>query len=806
MNKEFNEEIILNELKQNIFIKDEDSKFIFVNKAYADLIGVSPSQMIGRSDYDFFPKEIAQNYVNDDIKVIRNRVEIDTKKEIVINNEKRIIRAIKKPLLTDGKVYGVLGIFWDVTEYTLEQQAYIKLQNGLNKAQELAQIGHWELDLAGGSLFWSDEVYRIFGREPQSFGATYEAFLNYIHPDDRELVNQSYTNSVNERKGYHITHRVIKESGEIVYVEERCEHEFDENFNVIRSIGTVHDITKQKIAQNELLLSSEVFAKMSDGVIITDAENKIIKVNEAFTKITGYSEDEAIGNQPNMLSSGWHSQEFYQSMWNSIEETDQYSGEIEDRKKNGETYISDITIISLQNDDGILTNYISIFSDVTEKKAKDELIHNLAYYDHLTDLPNRMLFQERFLEKEKYAKRNKKKMAMLFLDMDNFKNVNDTLGHTVGDKFLIEVVKILKETLRSQDTIARQGGDEFTILIDNFDYIEEILPVVEKIVNKFKEPVNVEGIKLYTGVSVGISIYPDDGNDFTTLVKSADTAMYHVKENGKSNFHFFTEGMNKQMMQRIELENKLRNAISNDEFFLVYQPKVDTKLEKVYGMEALIRWQSVDGLIPPDKFISVAEEMGLIYEIGLWVIEKSLSDLKNLHNDGNILTLSINVSSIQFENENFIEDLNSAVKSIGIRSNYIELEITETQIMGDIEKTLMKLNYLHSLGFQMSIDDFGTGYSSLSYLKKLPAQTIKIDRSFVLDIDKNNEDKSIVGAIIAMARTLGKDVIAEGSETKEHIETLRDLDCHKIQGYYFSKPLEIGAFKSYISYFKSNEN
>lgn len=678
----------------------------------------------------------------------------------------------------------------------------LKLQYGLKKAQELANIGHWELDLSSGELFWSDEVYRIFGFEPQSFSASYEAFLLHVHPDDIAIVSKSYTDSLSEKKGYHVTHRIVRNDGSIGFVEERCEHLFDEKRNIVRSIGTVHDISQKKEAEHGLMLAAAVFAKMHDGVMITDENNKIIQINQAFTSISGYVLSELENMTPAKLSSGWHDKLFYADMWENLNVKGEWHGEIKDRRKNGEIYLAEVLIIALKNEARTLTNYISITTDITEKKKQENLIHNLAYFDSLTNLPNRILFEERFFDKVKSLKRTKKKMAILFLDMDNFKNVNDTLGHVVGDKFLVEVSTCIKKSLRESDTFARIGGDEFMIILDDIEEIGQIIPTLERIVKSFAEPIVIENQELFTGVSIGVSVYPDDANTYTELVKYADTAMYHVKESGKNGFQFYTESMNEKMTHRIKIQTNLRNAITKEEFFLEYQPKVNLETNSVYGMEALIRWNhATDGLIRPDEFIIIAEQTGQIYEIGLWVAKKAMQDTKKLQNFGHFLVVSINVSSVQLENEFFIQDISLLAEEIGLDKSYIELEITETHIMNNIQKALATLEELSAKGFKISIDDFGTGYSSLSYLKKLPAQTIKIDRSFVLDIDKDDDDRSIVGAIIAMAHSLGKDVIAEGSETQEHIDALKHLHCYKIQGYFFSKPLVIEKFRAFVENF-----
>ncbi|EDZ63534.1 diguanylate cyclase/phosphodiesterase (GGDEF & EAL domains) with PAS/PAC sensor(s) [Sulfurimonas gotlandica GD1] len=802
MDYKIDNNLILNSLEQNIFVKDLNSNYLFVNSTYAKLVGKEATAIIGKNDLDFFPEEIAFKYQNDDSLVIKNKQIIDTVESILIDGKYKTIRTVKKPLYFNGEVSAVLGIFWDITEFNEEKEHFKKLEYGLSKAQELANIGHWELNLVTNDLFWSDEVYRIFGLKPQEFGATYEAFLEHIHPDDVELVNSSYSDSITNRCGYHVTHRIVRKNGEVGFVEERCEHEFDNDGNVLRSIGTVHDITKQKIAQNELMLASEVFSKMSDGVVITDANQSIIKINESFTKITGYTNEELIGMTPKAFSSGWHDEAFYKKMWDDIKQNGQWSGEIIDRKKSSERYIAEMNIIALHNDDGILTNYISITNDISKKKEQEKLIHNLAYFDSLTDLPNRVLFEERVVSRIPFSKRHDKKMALLFIDMDNFKNVNDTLGHFMGDMFLIEVSNIIKNSIREQDTLARLGGDEFTVLLEDINSIMDIVPIAEKIIAAFNNPVLIESKELYTGISMGISLYPDDGKSYNELFKAADTAMYQVKASGKNNFQFFKQSMNEKITERLFLENSLRNAIGNNELFLVYQPKINLETKRVYGMEALIRWRHPEiGLIRPDKFISISEETGQIYNIGLWVAKQAIIDTKALHEAGHILTVSINVSSKQLENEKFIDDICCVVNEIGIDKSYVELEITESHIMSNIDKALKILNELSDKGFKLSIDDFGTGYSSLSYLKKLPAQTIKIDRSFVLDIYKDEDDRSIVATIIAMAKALGKDVIAEGSETQEHIDTLKYLHCNKVQGYFFSKPIEIDEFKEFVDNF-----
>ena len=418
MNDMYDSTKILNELEQNIFVKDVNSNYLFCNSHYAELLGETTTSIIGKDDYAFFPKEIAEKYRKDDAAVIKNEKEISVEEEIFINNEKRIVKTIKKPLYFNGKVTSVLGIFWDITEEKTEENNYKKLQSGLLQAQSLANIGHWELDLVSNKLYWSDEVFRIFGLKPQSFGATYEAFLSHIHPEDIGLVNDHYTNSISEKRGYHVIHRIIRKDGSIGYVEERCEHEFDDVGNVLRSIGTVHDITDKKEAKDELTLVYEVFARMTDGVIITDSSQRIIKINDAYTKMSGYKFEELMGERPDVLKSEMYHSGLYKEMWNEININGQWKGEMHAIKKSSEKYTIELSIIALHDNEGVLTNYIFIFNDITNRlellniinKQKDELSVKVEEKTKELQLLNNSL--EETVREEIF--KNKQKDAMVY--------------------------------------------------------------------------------------------------------------------------------------------------------------------------------------------------------------------------------------------------------------------------------------------------------------------------------------------------------------------------------------------------------
>ncbi|MDD2358421.1 MAG: EAL domain-containing protein [Thiovulaceae bacterium] len=566
----------------------------------------------------------------------------------------------------------------------------------------------------------------------------------------------------------------------------------------------IRDISLRKQYEKELLLSSKVFSTMGDGVIITDIDLNIIDVNDSFCKITGYVHHEILGNKPSMFSSGWMEKEFYLELWNRIKNDGYWQGEIIDRKKNGEIYTSETSIVVVKNKEEKITHYIAISSDITIKKEQEKAINSLAYYDTLTKLPNRFFFEERVNTKVASAKRNSEKIALLFIDLDNFKTINDSFGHMVGDKFLQNVAQILKSCVREEDIVGRFGGDEFMILIKDFNNIADLAIISTKITGMFTKPFRIGKDEVFSGASIGISVFPENGDSYHELMYAADTAMYHAKVSRKGGYEFYSAVMGENVAKRLEFEKNLRKALENDEFHMVYQPKIDLTQNRIYGMEALIRWVNpVLGFVSPDQFIPILEENGFIYEVGLWIIKRTLSDTKKFHELGfEDLIVSINVSYIQLENERFVIDFRDIVNEIGVPREFIELEITESQIMNNIEAALVKLDEITKCGVKISIDDFGTGYSSLSYLKKLPAKTIKIDKSFVLDIDKDENDKSIVKAIIELSKSLNKSVIAEGSETQNHIDILKELGCDKVQGYFYSKPLKYDDFIEYINTFK----
>ena len=553
-------------------------------------------------------------------------------------------------------------------------------------------------------------------------------------------------------------------------------------------------------ADLEMQLAATVFDASSNAIVITDTRNRIIAVNAAFCEITGYADTEAIGQTPTILSSGRHDASFYKAMWNSLSDTGVWIGEVWNRRKDGEIYAEWLTINTVKNSRGEITHYVAIFSDITEHKQTEEHVRHLAHYDALTDLPNRTLFNDRLGQALIQAHRNRCKAAVMFLDLDRFKVINDTLGHSVGDLLLQEAALRLKGCVREGDTVSRQGGDEFVVLLPEIADEEDVYAVAQKLLNAIAQSFMLDGHELHVSASIGVSFYPNDGADAETLMKNADVAMYRAKEMGRNNYQFYHADMNARSFERLAMETSIRRALEREQFELYYQPRIEALGGVIVGVEALIRWHHPDlGLILPAQFIPLAEETGLILPIGEWVLRIAAAQGKAWQQAGlPPLFVAVNVSARQFRQADFAGKVSRILQDTGFDPHCLELELTETTLMTHAEENIETLKKLKETGIRIAIDDFGTGYSSLGYLKRLPVDILKIDRSFVSDVTDNRDDAAIVEAIIAMARSLALHVIAEGVETVEQSQFLQARKCDEMQGYYFSHPLPVEEFERLI--------
>ncbi len=572
----------------------------------------------------------------------------------------------------------------------------------------------------------------------------------------------------------------------------------DEVAKMAESVNSL--IRGRRAIENKLQLASRVFDNTIDGVIITDANEKIISINPSVTRITGYTQEELLGKTPRMLSSDRQDKIFFKEMWRSIHTTGHWQGEIWNRRKNGETYPEWQNINEVKDTNGMLTNYISVFSDISAIKRSQEQMEHLAHHDPLTNLPNRLLFEKRLTRAMTEDRRKKQSLALFFLDLDHFKNINDSLGHAAGDALLCEVSQRMIGVIRKQDTIARLGGDEFAIILERFEGVRSVVQVAKKIIHSLKQPFILSDQEVFTSTSIGISIYPIDGETPDRLIKNADAAMYHAKNEGRNNYQFYDKTMTEAAFERLEIENRLRQAMRQEEFVLYYQPQLSFKTGEIIGVEALIRWQDPEhGLVLPGKFLPVAEEMGLIQEIDSWVIHEACREAQQWREEGlRPMTMSVNLSKFNLEHGGFMETVQSALKESQLPAQWLELEITEGNLIQHQDRVSEALSQLREEGVGLAIDDFGTGYSSLSYLRHLPFDKLKIDRSFVHDITNDQNAADIIIAVIALGHALHLKVLAEGVETEAQAKMLFDLQCDMVQGNLYYKPLLADDFKKMI--------
>ncbi len=544
-------------------------------------------------------------------------------------------------------------------------------------------------------------------------------------------------------------------------------------------------------SSEHLRLAQRVIEASLDGIIITDAHGVIQSVNPSFTALTGYSAKEAVGNTPKILQSGRHTRQFYQQMWQELQEKGYWQGEIWNRRKNGEIFPEWLSITAIRTDTGKIKQFAAIFSDITHRKRREERIHTLAYFDELTGLANRRLFLDRLQLAMANAHRHNHRLAVLFLDLDLFKRINDTLGHQAGDQVLREMAERLQEAVREGDSVARFGGDEFTILVSEVNASSNVELLASRLIESVARPVSLLGNEITVSASIGVSIYPDNGDTSEMLLQHADTAMYRAKENGRNHYCFYTSLMGEHNHSELALEYGLRNALNRGKLRVVYQPKIDLVGQRLVGLEALLRWDDETlGSVSPVRFIPLAEKLGLIDQLGDWVLNQACYQLTQWEPSLRV-PIAINVSARQLNDISFCDRLHSALLRHGIDACWIELELTESCLIpASAENTQHVLKRLQTLGVRLSIDDFGTGYSSLSYLRSLPIDALKIDGSFVRDLPQSREDSQIAQAIIAMAKTLGLDVIAEGIETMEQAGFLLQHGCSVGQGFLLAMPSE----------------
>ena len=570
--------------------------------------------------------------------------------------------------------------------------------------------------------------------------------------------------------------------------------------NEIERISTeLKDLVKKSVVSEKMpspLLEEAIFLNASEGIVVTNAAQEILKVNPGFTTITGYTSDDVIGKRPSVLKSNRHEADFYRNIFYTIEQEGKWQGEIWNRRRNGEIYPQWLTIIPITDTNKTISNYVGLFTDITRYINKNIQIRNHAYYDTLTGLPNRMLLHDRLSFMVNHAKRNQQFMAILLLDLNRFKVINDTLGYSAGDTLLQTMSERLKSCIRDVDALFRLGDDEFAIVLEEIAQPQDAARVAKRILSVCSLPFKLLDHELYVTASVGISIFPTDGEGLEMLLKNAEAAMNRAKEMGINNYQHYMPTMNAKAFEQLTLEHNLRKALKSNEFVVYYQPLVDLATGRIAGAEALVRWKHPElGMISPAQFIPLAEETGLILPLGEWVLRTACKQAKVWQETlDKHFHISVNLSARQFQQQDLVSTVSKALQDTGLHPDFLELEITESLGMKNPELTLRTLHELKSMGIHIAIDDFGTGYSSLSYLKKFPIDTMKIDRSFVSDIQTDSNDAAIVLAIIALSHSLKLKVIAEGVELPEQAQYLLEHGCEQVQGYLYSPPVPAESF------------
>lgn len=660
-----------------------------------------------------------------------------------------------------------------------------------------SNTGSWEYDQNTGQLSCSPEYLSMLGYEPEELTEKdcnlEQLWTELLHPADKAAATQVFADYLkrHDHSLYENQFRLRHKDGHWVWILSRG-RSINSNGQQRFMVGTHIDITARKQSELNTQLLARLFEQSSEGLLITNAAQEIVQVNKAFCEISGYQRAEVIGKDPRLLNSGRHDKNFYRAMWQAIDRQGSWKGEIWNRRKDGSIFPEWLSISKIENPDTAETFYIGLFRDISQYKEDEEQIRFLAQFDPLTKLPNRSLLLERTEQAIAHAKLTQNSLAMLFIDVDRFKQINDSLGHQIGDQLLIKIAHRLTNLCQEEDTLCRLNSDEFVLLQLSAD-IEKATTLAERILPAMLKPYKVAGHELVLSVSVGIALYPQDGHTFHEVYKHADIAMYRAKQLGRNTYCFFTTNMQEYHARHLLLENALRRAIEHGELSLVYQPQYSLTTHTLTGFEALLRWQHPElGFISPAEFIPLAETSGLMLPLGEWVISTALTQLATWQQHGyNHLVLAINLSPLQFRQPDLLPLLQEQLHKLHIPATNIELEITESAMMDDPVQAEALIEQFHRIGINVAIDDFGTGYSSLSYLKRFALNKLKIDQSFIRDILDDADDRAIVNAIINMAKSLELKTIAEGVETAAQQQLLQEMGCDDIQGYFYSKPLTV---------------
>ncbi|POA98604.1 GGDEF domain-containing protein [Chromobacterium sinusclupearum] len=776
-------------------LKDMDGRYLLVNAAYARRVGVSPGELPGRRPEDVFDLDDARQIREQDQQVLNLLAPRQFEEHFVLNGVETYLLASKFPLFdADGRPAGVGSVDTDITLSKREQRAKREAEERYLALVEQSLVGIYIMQ-DERLVYANPKLAEIMGHAPEEMVGMTMAQL--LVPGEAVRLRQQLLRRFRENIAVmHYSTRGLRKDGVVVDMEVHSRlFELDGRKAVI---GVVMDISDRLLADTNLRLAAKVFENSAEGILILDASARIIAVNDAFTRITGYTEDEALGKPSRIFHLGERERE---AMREALAGSGHWQGEMQDRRKNGEWYPAELSISALRDEDDELCNYVAVFSDITQRKEAEARLQFLANHDPLTRLPNRSSLTVQLDEALARMASQGGQLAVMFIDLDRFKLINDSFGHQAGDLLLCEIALRLARVVGERGMLARLGGDEFTLLMSGFDSHTQLGEVATDILTELGRPLSLEAHEVFITGSIGISVFPHDGQDAQTLLKNADVAMYRAKDSGKNTYQFFDAGMNTQTFERLLLENGLRMALERGEFELHYQPQLAADSRVLQGAEVLLRWRHPQlGLVPPVRFIALAEETGLIKPIGDWVLAEACRQLAAWDRQGlAVPRLAVNLSPRQFGQPSLPAKVAGALQAAGLPASRLELEITESMLMQNPDEAVQLLAQLKALGVWLSIDDFGTGYSSLSYLKRFPLDTLKIDQSFVDGLPDDEDNAAIAEAILAMAKKLKFHVVAEGVENEAQAAFLQGKGCHTLQGYHFSRPLPAAEFAALVA-------
>ena len=789
-------ESLLNNSPNMMAIRDLNGVYIQVNQAFARCLQLQTDEVIGQSLFDLFPADEARNIYKQDLDILNHKKPVQTEDTITFFNKTVVILSTRFPLLNaKQQTIGVCSIDTDVTDSRLRDVAKRETEARYKALVEQSLVGIFIIQddtliygnpkLADMTGYTQDE---LFGKSIYDILDEKETSLM------RSILNHRLKDKV---EALHYITKIQSKTGVLIDVDIHSNLFAYRNHQAL--IGVIVDVSDRVAADAELRLSAKVFENSTEAILVTDGEARVLAANYAFRELMGYDLHISLTNMPLPTISS-RSEAEGQLMLSALVHENHWRGEMWIERKDGEEFPIELSVAAITDQNGTINNYVIVFSDITIRHQSEERLKFLANHDPLTRLPNRSFLTFCIEDAVIHANPDYDRFAVMFIDLDRFKLINDSLGHQAGDYLLQEIAERLRIAVGKRGMIARIGGDEFTVFVQNYTHGDHLVEIAQEVLTELCHPMVIEGHEVFVTGSVGISLYPNDATDANNLLKHADVAMYRAKEYGKNNYQFFNQNMNVQTFERLLMENQFRTAIEKEEFEIYFQPKIDVQRMMVVGVECLVRWKHPErGEVPPSLFIALAEETGLIRILGTWILRQSAKEFMHLKARGLSLEhMAINLSVRQFDQQGLIQNIQNLFTETGLRPAELELEITESTIMRRPQEAENILAGLHALEVRLAIDDFGTGYSSLAYLKRFPINTIKIDKSFIDGLPDDVKNMAIIDAVLTMARGLACDVVAEGVETLEQAQCLRQSKCSMIQGYLFAKPMNLDKLIEYL--------